>query len=857
MKTTLLTTVLVLFSLGLFAQVSINTDGSSPDGSAMLDVKSTDKGMLVPRMTTTQRTAISSPATGLLVFDETTGGFWFYNGSAWEDLSSPATFVTTSGVTSNENGTYASDDFVFGSPQLDKDGDTDHDSRMFFDKDKGAFRAGYVTGTHWDVANIGDYSTAMGAFNTASGMMSTAMGGNNIASGPGSTVMGSNTIASGGNSTAMGNGSYASGDYSTAMGYSTTAESGYEMAVGKYDTEYTPISTTGWDAADRLFVIGNGQTFGARSDAMVILKNGNTGFGTSTPDTTMHILGKMKYEDGTQGAGKVLTSDANGLASWQASVGDNMGNHTATQNINLNGNYLSGNGTSEGIFVGNDGQVGIGTSSPEYELDIGTAWATHMLRLTSKGTTSTGDAGPIMEIDGGTGHWGTGSLTGLEIDLSGNSVSNRYAAIFNGGKVGIGTSTPSSTLEVSGTVTAAAFVGDGSGLTNVTVPGDNLGNHSASQNITLNGNYLSGDGGNEGLSVDANGEVGIGTTTPTSALDVNGGNISLNGGWLSGDGGNEGVFVSSNGNVGIGTDQVELNQRLTVQGLNLGDNSDPDQYVAKITNTSNLANYSQGILALQFTANLNGYPGNGNWIQFFENETDLAGKIENNNNGDVQYQSGGSDYAELLERLNHDEEINAGDIVGVFGGKISKRTVGADWVMAVSDQAVVLGNAVYDDTEENYEIVSFIGQIPVYVNGKVNIGDYILASGENDGTAIAVSPLDLQPEQGRLIVGRAWEAKETVEVARVNAVVGLPEAASTTMALTRRVEAQQAEIEALQTKVNEVDVLKAENVLLKAQNVEMKSTDAELKAEIENIKTMLGMNNPAKGGISLRSTNNK
>src|SRR5690554_7851521 len=43
--------------------------------------------MLVPRLTTAQRVAISSPATGLLVYDITTQGFWFYNGSTWSDLS--------------------------------------------------------------------------------------------------------------------------------------------------------------------------------------------------------------------------------------------------------------------------------------------------------------------------------------------------------------------------------------------------------------------------------------------------------------------------------------------------------------------------------------------------------------------------------------------------------------------------------------------------------------------------------------------------------------------------------------------------------------------------------------------------
>ena len=60
MKITILTTALVILSLGLFAQVGINTDNSTPDGSAILDVKSNTKGLLIPRMTTTQRSAISS-----------------------------------------------------------------------------------------------------------------------------------------------------------------------------------------------------------------------------------------------------------------------------------------------------------------------------------------------------------------------------------------------------------------------------------------------------------------------------------------------------------------------------------------------------------------------------------------------------------------------------------------------------------------------------------------------------------------------------------------------------------------------------------------------------------------------------
>lgn len=77
---------LLMAPLFLSAQVAVNTDGSTADPSAMIDVKSTSKGALIPRMTTTQRTGISNPATGLLVFDTDSQAFWFYTGSDWEQL---------------------------------------------------------------------------------------------------------------------------------------------------------------------------------------------------------------------------------------------------------------------------------------------------------------------------------------------------------------------------------------------------------------------------------------------------------------------------------------------------------------------------------------------------------------------------------------------------------------------------------------------------------------------------------------------------------------------------------------------------------------------------------------------------
>lgn len=64
---------------------SVNTDGSTADNSAILDVKSTSKGMLIPRMTKTQKNAVVSPATGLLVFQQSPDsiGFYYYNGTSW------------------------------------------------------------------------------------------------------------------------------------------------------------------------------------------------------------------------------------------------------------------------------------------------------------------------------------------------------------------------------------------------------------------------------------------------------------------------------------------------------------------------------------------------------------------------------------------------------------------------------------------------------------------------------------------------------------------------------------------------------------------------------------------------------
>jgi hypothetical protein len=78
--------ILVLsFLLTVNAQVAINTDGSNPDANTMLDIRSTNRGVKFPRLTTTQRNAmpVSAADAGLMVFDVNKQALYMYNGAEW------------------------------------------------------------------------------------------------------------------------------------------------------------------------------------------------------------------------------------------------------------------------------------------------------------------------------------------------------------------------------------------------------------------------------------------------------------------------------------------------------------------------------------------------------------------------------------------------------------------------------------------------------------------------------------------------------------------------------------------------------------------------------------------------------
>jgi len=164
----------------------------------------------------------------------------------------------------------------------------------------------------------------------------------------------------------------------------------------------------------------------------------------------------------------------------------------------------------------------------------------------------------------------------------------------------------------------------------------------------------------------------------------------------------------------------------------------------------------------------------------------------------VTYQSGSADYAEWLERRIVTESMTPGDIVGVKGGLISKRTDdGVSQYLVISTNPAMLGNMPADGETERFEKVAFMGQIPVKVRGQVHVGDFILPSGFNDGTGIAVSPQRITPGQYRQIVGVAWSATPAgSKLAYINLAIGL-----NNNDIARLVEEQQGEIEKLNQEV--------------------------------------------------------
>ena len=166
-------------------------------------------------------------------------------------------------------------------------GDQGSGTRMLWFPKLSAFRVGTVSGTDWDLSNIGQYSIAGGGDTTASGDYSAAFGCGSAATGYVAMTFGIGNTSSGYGSLAAGRFSTASGYGAFALGFGNTSTGVFSMAVGSFTTAsaYSAFVTGSYNvgggtsnssvATDPAFEIGNGTSSTDKSDAFVVYKNGN------------------------------------------------------------------------------------------------------------------------------------------------------------------------------------------------------------------------------------------------------------------------------------------------------------------------------------------------------------------------------------------------------------------------------------------------------------------------------------------------------------------------------------------------------------------------------------------------------
>jgi len=289
-----------------------------------------------------------------------------------------------------------------------------------------------------------------------------------------------------------------------------------------------------------------------------------------------------------------------------------------------------------------------------------------------------------------------------------------------------------------------------------------------------------------------------------------GGDAMVPGGWLNQARGglsfaagtyaraaHDGTFVWNNRILPIGTDSlvstgenqfligaeggVGINTNAPANAFHVVDDQNGSasvgNHVAVIDNTST----GSGADVLALRVGRASAPENTNaFISFKYNGNTSAGFIRGEGTGGIELVSEGADYAEYLPHRSADQVFESGEVVGVFAGEISRQTDGADQIMVVSTSPIVLGNHTQMDDEEVSGIspVAFIGQAPVNVRGSVAAGDFLVPSGSYDGTAVAVDPARVSPDQLPAIFATAWESKTDAGVGKINAAIGIDQAAA-------------------------------------------------------------------------------
>jgi hypothetical protein len=227
-------------------------------------------------------------------------------------------------------------------------------------------------------------------------------------------------------------------------------------------------------------------------------------------------------------------------------------------------------------------------------------------------------------------------------------------------------------------------------------------------------------------------------------------------------------------------DDIDDDDREDVDGNNVitADDRSPLTHLVCIED----ADETMAGLAIRYTTPV-GY--DANYISFLvpsgnpdTEEVHIIGAIEGaSSDGSkigVRFSSPQADYAEYLPKLNKKEVLEKADIVGVFGGKVTKTTTKADQIMVVSSAPLVIGNWPGSNKDHEYSQIAFLGQVQVKIKGAVKAGDFIIPSGSNDGLGIAVSANNVSAENIDSILGIAWETSNKKNVKNIKVLIGFP-----------------------------------------------------------------------------------
>lgn len=300
--------------------------------------------------------------------------------------------------------------------------------------------------------SIGHASTAMGDGTYSSGSRSTAMGWSTIARGTASTAMGFQSTANGDNATAMGIFTVASGPASTAMGATTTASEHTATAMGYQTVASGPRSTA------------MGYQTTASGEASTAMGNGTTASGLNS------------FASGEASMASALAATAMGYHTRATAPGStalgvfSQANHNNTF-VWSDGSVNPFASSTNNQFVINASRgVGIGTPNPQGSLHVYSANNPTVVRVQSTGTPGFGRVEFVSNPQGDPNEWRPGYIQstdnggfvgGLSFVVNGAGAGSKFAEIETmrvvNGRVGIGTTTPSSALQVVGTVTATTF----------------------------------------------------------------------------------------------------------------------------------------------------------------------------------------------------------------------------------------------------------------------------------------------------------------------------------------------------------------------------------------------------------------